>query len=217
MALVIWTFRTMTARFRPVSDHASRHPPPHQEAHDFLSSLLLQPEGEGVWPGDGTVDEEGAGVCPGARPVDIAGVHAEDRTCERTCSPVDAAGREEHRSQEHLQAPHTSDRHQKRPTYRAFRASRRALTSGQGHFQGQADSTTDPLSLDLASHPTQPDLHHLDLTDVRDVIDAAAVAPPSLSDGIPAPLPLTGKQRHKRKLRLKKLHRTANSFLPPPT
>ena len=29
--------------------------------------------GEGVWPGDGTVDEEGAGVCPGARPVDTAG------------------------------------------------------------------------------------------------------------------------------------------------
>ena len=29
--------------------------------------------GEGVRPGDGTVDEEGAGVCPGARPVDTAG------------------------------------------------------------------------------------------------------------------------------------------------
>ena len=47
-------------------------PPPHQEAHDFLSSLLLGPEGEGVWPGEGTVDEEGAGVCPGTRPVDPA-------------------------------------------------------------------------------------------------------------------------------------------------
>ena len=28
---------------------------------------------EGVWHGDGTVDEEEAGVCPGARPVDPAG------------------------------------------------------------------------------------------------------------------------------------------------
>ena len=56
-----------------VSSCLQTHPPPHQEAHDFLSSLLLEPEGEGVWPGDGTVDEEGAGVCPGAWPVDTAG------------------------------------------------------------------------------------------------------------------------------------------------
>ena len=35
------------------------HPPTHPEAHDFLSSLLLEPEGEGVWPGDGTVDDPG--------------------------------------------------------------------------------------------------------------------------------------------------------------
>jgi hypothetical protein len=48
-----------------VSSCLQTHLPPHQEAHDFLSSLLLEPEGEGVWPGDGTVDEEGAGVCPG--------------------------------------------------------------------------------------------------------------------------------------------------------
>ena len=41
-------------------------PPPHQAAHDFLSSLLLAPDGEGMWPGDEPVDEEGAGVCPGA-------------------------------------------------------------------------------------------------------------------------------------------------------
>ena len=45
------------------------HPPTHQEAHDFLSSLLLATDGEGVLPGEGPVDEEGAGVCPGARPV----------------------------------------------------------------------------------------------------------------------------------------------------
>ena len=59
-----------------VSSCLQTHPPPHQEAqeaHDFLSSLLLEPEGEGAWPGDGTVDEEGANVCPGARPVDTAG------------------------------------------------------------------------------------------------------------------------------------------------
>jgi hypothetical protein len=53
---------------RPLQSSASSclqtHPPPHQEAHDFLSSLLLTPEGEGVWPGEGTVDGEGAGVCP---------------------------------------------------------------------------------------------------------------------------------------------------------
>jgi hypothetical protein len=47
-------------------------PPTHQEAHDFLSSLLLAPGGEGVLPGDGPVDGVGAGVCPGARPVDSA-------------------------------------------------------------------------------------------------------------------------------------------------
>jgi hypothetical protein len=46
------------------------HPPTHQEAHDFLSSLLLEPDGEGVLPGDGPVDEEAAGVCPGARPIE---------------------------------------------------------------------------------------------------------------------------------------------------
>ena len=56
-----------------VSTCLQTHPPPHQEAQDFLSRLLLEPEREGVWPGDGTVDEEGAGVCPGARPVDAAG------------------------------------------------------------------------------------------------------------------------------------------------
>jgi hypothetical protein len=49
------------------------HPPSHQEAHDFLSSLLLAPDGEGVWTGDGTVADEGVGVCPGPRPVDTAG------------------------------------------------------------------------------------------------------------------------------------------------
>ena len=46
------------------------HPPPPPEAHDFLSSLLLAPDGEGMLPGGGPVDEEGAGVCPGALPVD---------------------------------------------------------------------------------------------------------------------------------------------------
>ena len=46
------------------------HPPPPPEAHDFLSSLLLAPDGEGMLPGGGPVDEEGAGVCPGARAVD---------------------------------------------------------------------------------------------------------------------------------------------------
>jgi hypothetical protein len=72
-----------------ISSCIQTHPPPHQEAHDFLSSLFLEPEEEGVWPGDGTVDAEGAGVCSGARPVDAAGVHAEERTCERTCSSVE--------------------------------------------------------------------------------------------------------------------------------
>ena len=48
------------------------HPPTHQEAHDFLSTLLLATDGEGVSPGDGPVDGEGAGVCPGAWPVDPA-------------------------------------------------------------------------------------------------------------------------------------------------
>ena len=38
-----------------------------------MSSLFLEPGVEGVWHGDGTVDEEEAGVCPGARPVDPAG------------------------------------------------------------------------------------------------------------------------------------------------
>jgi hypothetical protein len=56
-----------------VSSCLQTHPPPHQEAHDFLSSLFLEPAGEGVWPGDGTVDEKGAGVCSGAWPVDTAG------------------------------------------------------------------------------------------------------------------------------------------------
>jgi hypothetical protein len=56
-----------------VSSCLQTHPQPHQEAHDFLSSLLLAPDGEGVWHRDGTVDDEGAGVCPGARPVDTAG------------------------------------------------------------------------------------------------------------------------------------------------
>ena len=36
-------------------------------------SLLLAPDGEGMWPGDGPVDEGGAGVSPGARPVDTTG------------------------------------------------------------------------------------------------------------------------------------------------
>jgi hypothetical protein len=64
-----------TARFKPssVSSCLQTHPPPYQEAHDFLSSLFLEPAGEGVWPGDGTADEEGAGVCPVTRPVDTAG------------------------------------------------------------------------------------------------------------------------------------------------
>jgi len=51
------------------------HPPTHQEAHDFLSSLLLAPDGKGVLPGDGPVDESGAsvdtaraGVRPGTHP-----------------------------------------------------------------------------------------------------------------------------------------------------
>ena len=48
------------------------HPPTHQEANDFLSSLLLATDGEGVFPGDGPVDDEGEGVCPGTRPVDPA-------------------------------------------------------------------------------------------------------------------------------------------------
>ena len=76
-----------------VSSCLPTHPPPHQDAYDFLSSLLLEPEGDGEagvcsWarpvdpaggalvamiPGDGTVAEEGAGVCPGARPVEPEG------------------------------------------------------------------------------------------------------------------------------------------------
>ena len=38
-----------------------------------MSSLLLAPDGEGVLPGDGPVDEVGAGECTGAQPVDSAG------------------------------------------------------------------------------------------------------------------------------------------------
>jgi hypothetical protein len=34
--------------------------PTHQEANDFLSSLLLATDGEGVLQGDGPVDEEGS-------------------------------------------------------------------------------------------------------------------------------------------------------------
>jgi hypothetical protein len=48
------------------------HPSTHQEAYAFLSSLLLAPDGEGVLPGDGPVDEAGAAVCPGDRPVATA-------------------------------------------------------------------------------------------------------------------------------------------------
>ena len=48
------------------------HPPTHPAANDFLSSLLLEPDGDGVLPGDGPVDEAGAGVCPWARSVDTA-------------------------------------------------------------------------------------------------------------------------------------------------
>ena len=50
------------------------HPPSHQEAHDFLSSLLMEPEGDGAWSGDRTVVAGEAGVCLGTRPVDAAGV-----------------------------------------------------------------------------------------------------------------------------------------------
>ena len=49
------------------------HPPAHQEAYDFLASLFLEPEVEGVWHGEGIIDAEEAGVYPGARPVDPAG------------------------------------------------------------------------------------------------------------------------------------------------
>ena len=40
------------------------HPPPHQEAHDFLSGLFLGPEGDGAWPGARSVDAGEAGVGP---------------------------------------------------------------------------------------------------------------------------------------------------------
>ena len=78
--------------------------------------------------------------------------------------PVDAACREEHSSQEHLQPPHTSDRHQKRPTYRAFRASRRALTSGQG----QMDTSTylnSPIQTTPDLLPDLGTLHHEPMPD----------------------------------------------------
>ena len=45
------------------------HPPAHQEANDFLASLFLEPEVEGVWHGDGTVDEGATGVGSGTGPL----------------------------------------------------------------------------------------------------------------------------------------------------
>ena len=70
------------------------HPPTHQEANDFLSSLLLAPDGEGVLPGDGPVDEEAAGVCPGARDVD---------TVEREDPPPLSARQQRRRRQKRSQ------------------------------------------------------------------------------------------------------------------
>jgi hypothetical protein len=138
--------------------------------------LRAAPLGEGVWPGDGTVDGEGAGVCPGPEPRTVLAAQGG----KGWTGDAEAAGREDRSRHEHLPPLNTADRRQKRPTYRAFRETRRALLSGQGHFQGQADSNTDPLSLAPDSPLTQPDLPHLDFPDVRDVLEADAVAPPSL-------------------------------------